>query len=52
MTAVTLRRRRAEEELIRASAYNRRLIEASLDPLVTIGPDGDHHRRERGGKSP
>lgn len=40
MTAVTLRRRRAEEELIRASAYNRRLIEASLDPLVTIDPDG------------
>ena len=24
----------------RASAYNRRLLEASLDPLVTIGPDG------------
>ena len=23
-----------------ASSYNRRLIEASLDPLVTIGPDG------------
>ena len=33
-------RRRAEAELRRASAYNRRLIEASLDPLVTIGPDG------------
>jgi len=33
-------RRRAEEELRRAGAYNRCLIEASLDPLVTIGPDG------------
>ncbi len=33
-------RRRAEAELRRASAYNRRLIEASLNPLVTIGPDG------------
>jgi PAS domain S-box-containing protein len=32
-------RKRAEEELQRANAYNRRLIEASLDPLVTIGPD-------------
>lgn len=29
------------EELIRLkNEYNRRLIEASLDPLVTIGPDG------------
>ncbi len=33
-------RKRAEEQLRRASAYNRSLIEASLDPLVTIGPDG------------
>jgi PAS domain S-box-containing protein len=33
-------RRRAEAALERASAYNRSLIEASLDPLVTIGPDG------------
>ena len=33
-------RKRAEEALWRASAYNRRLLEASLDPLVTIGPDG------------
>ena len=33
-------RKQAEEALRRASAYNRRLIEASLDPLVTIGPDG------------
>ncbi len=30
----------AETELRRASEYNRSLIEASLDPLVTIGPDG------------
>jgi PAS domain S-box-containing protein len=28
------------QELKLASAYNRSLIEASLDPLVTIGPDG------------
>ncbi len=27
-------------ELARASAYNRSLIEAAVDPLVTIGPDG------------
>jgi PAS domain S-box-containing protein len=33
-------RRRAEEALRLANAYNRSLIEASLDPLVTIGPDG------------
>ena len=33
-------RKRAEEALQRANAYNRGLIEASLDPLVTIGPDG------------
>lgn len=33
-------RRRAWEELRRAGAYNRSLLEASLDPLVTIGPDG------------
>ncbi len=33
-------RTRAEEALHLASAYNRSLIEASLDPLVTIGPDG------------
>jgi PAS domain S-box-containing protein len=32
--------RRAEKELVRAGAYNRSLIEASLDPLVTISPDG------------
>ena len=28
------------EEVERASAYNRSLIDASLDPLVTINPDG------------
>jgi PAS domain S-box-containing protein len=33
-------RKRAEELLRLANAYNRSLIEASLDPLVTIGPDG------------
>lgn len=33
-------RKQAEEALRRASGYNRRLIESSLDPLVTIGPDG------------
>lgn len=33
-------RRQAESEVRLAYAYNRSLIEASLDPLVTIGPDG------------
>jgi PAS domain S-box-containing protein len=33
-------RRRAEETLRLASAYDRSLIEAALDPLVAIGPDG------------
>jgi PAS domain S-box-containing protein len=33
-------RMRAEEALRRAVEYNRGLLEASLDPLVTIGPDG------------
>lgn len=33
-------RKQAEEALRRANAYNRSLIETSLDPLVTIGPDG------------
>jgi diguanylate cyclase (GGDEF)-like protein/PAS domain S-box-containing protein len=33
-------RKRAEEELRAASLYARSLIEASLDPLVTISPDG------------
>ena len=33
-------RKLAEEVANRASQYNRSLIEAALDPLVTIGPDG------------
>ncbi len=33
-------RRQAEEALRLANLYNRSLIEASLDPLVTIGTDG------------
>jgi PAS domain S-box-containing protein len=33
-------RKKAEEELQRASLYARSLIEASLDPLVTISPEG------------
>jgi PAS domain S-box-containing protein len=33
-------RKKAEEAFRVASAYNRSLIEASLDPLVTIAPDG------------
>ncbi len=33
-------RKRNEKELKLASNYNRSLIEASVDPLVTIGPDG------------
>ncbi|HET7833824.1 MAG TPA: PAS domain S-box protein [Gallionella sp.] len=33
-------RKQAEEALRHANAYNRSLIEASPDPLVTIGPDG------------
>ncbi|MHB9024640.1 MAG: PAS domain S-box protein [Armatimonadota bacterium] len=33
-------RKKAEEQLRSASQYARTLIEASLDPLVTIGPDG------------
>jgi two-component system sensor histidine kinase/response regulator len=33
-------RKQAEEALQRASQYARSLIEASLDPLVTISPDG------------
>ena len=32
--------RKKAEELKLVSKYNRSLIEASLDPLVTIGPDG------------
>jgi len=33
-------RKRAEEAFRLSNAYNRSLIEASLDPLVTIRPDG------------
>jgi PAS domain S-box-containing protein len=33
-------RKKNDEKLKLASLYNRSLIEASLDPLVTIGPDG------------
>ncbi len=33
-------RKKAEEAIRQAGAYNRSLIEASLDPLVTINPDG------------
>jgi PAS domain S-box-containing protein len=33
-------RKRAEDELRQSLAYNRSMIEASLDPLVTIGPRG------------
>jgi PAS domain S-box-containing protein len=40
MAAVSLRRRRVEDELHRISDHNRSLIEASLDPLVAIGPNG------------
>ena len=33
-------RKQVEDARRAASFYNRRLIEASIDPLVTIGPDG------------
>ncbi len=33
-------RKKAEEVIRSSNLYNRSLIEASLDPLVTIGPDG------------
>jgi PAS domain S-box-containing protein len=33
-------RKKAEETIRSANAYNRSLIEASLDPLVTINPEG------------
>jgi PAS domain S-box-containing protein len=33
-------RKRAEDEIRASAAYNRSLIEASLSPMVTIGPDG------------
>ncbi len=34
------KRKKGEESLRTASAYNQNLIEVRLDPLVTIGPDG------------
>src|SRR4029077_18785116 len=33
-------KKRAEEQLRSASQYSRSLIDASLDPLVTISPEG------------
>ncbi len=36
----TTERKKVEEQLHATSAYARSLIEASLDPLVTISPDG------------
>ncbi|MDD1703340.1 MAG: PAS domain S-box protein [Methanoregula sp.] len=33
-------RKKSKDALEKANAYNRSLIEASLDPLVTINPDG------------
>ncbi|HET7213102.1 MAG TPA: PAS domain S-box protein, partial [Terriglobia bacterium] len=39
-TGELLAKRQAEQALARANAYNRSLIEASIDPLVTIGADG------------
>jgi PAS domain S-box-containing protein len=40
LNTADVERRRAEEALRQAGAYNRSLLEASLDPLVTIGRDG------------
>jgi PAS domain S-box-containing protein len=40
MSTDTTERHIANEAARRAGAYNRSLIEASLDPLVTIAPDG------------
>ena len=40
MTQDVTERRRVEVELLSASRYARSLIEASLDPLVTISPEG------------
>jgi PAS domain S-box-containing protein len=37
---MTVNRKLAEEKLRTASMYSRSLIEASLDPLVTISPEG------------
>jgi PAS domain S-box-containing protein len=40
ITADAASRRQAEDKLAAASQYARSLIEASLDPLVTISPEG------------
>jgi PAS domain S-box-containing protein len=40
LSAEIVERKRAEAELRRASLYARGLLEASLDPLVTISPEG------------
>lgn len=40
MSTDSTERHLAGEAALRAGAYNRSLIEASLDPLVTIAPDG------------
>jgi PAS domain S-box-containing protein len=40
VTAEVAARKQAEEKLAAASQYARSLIESSLDPLVTISPDG------------
>jgi len=40
LEAVNYELEHQKEELDKAVVYNRGLIEASLDPLVTIGPDG------------
>ena len=40
MRVVDRPRQRSETELRRANAYNRSLLETSLDPLVTISPEG------------
>ena len=39
--------RKQAEALRQSNAYNRSLLEASLDPLVTIDANGKDHRRER-----
>ena len=40
ISALAVKRKRAEEKWQAALAYNRSLIEASLDPLVTINAEG------------
>ena len=41
-------RQLAQQALQAANAYNRSLLEASLDPLVTISPGRQDHRRQCG----